>query len=287
MTWVFSAFADEAGGSTDEQIAALQRAGMNHIDPRSVDGHNITQLPLDVAEQVQKKYEAAGIKVFMYGSPIGKIDISEDFEIDLKKLDHLGELKKIFGASGVRLFSYFNRNKASKDEWRRISLDRLKQLRDRADKLGLVLYHENESHIYGDASDEVLEIAELRDGKTFKMIYDFANYVRTGEPGATTWAKLKDVTDYIHFKDQKADGKHVPMGQGDTASAAIVKEAGTIDRIEGCTLEPHLKMSSAVLATGVSGTGDTSLKDMPAAETFHIAAEAAKKLMDDSGVSYR
>lgn len=287
MTWVFSAFADEAGDSTDDQITALQRAGMSHIDPRSVDGHNITELPLDLAQQVQKKYEAAGIAVNMYGSPIGKIDIADDFAIDLKKLEHLGELKKVFGASSVRLFSYFNKQQAPKEQWRKTSLDRLKQLRDKAEQLGLVLYHENESHIYGDASDEVLEIAELRDDKTFKLIYDFANYIRTGEAGATTWSKLKDQTDYIHFKDQKKGGQHVPMGQGDTDAKAIVAEAAGIDRIEGCSVEPHLKMSSAVLATGVSGTGDTSLKDMPPAETFHIAAEAAKQLMNEMGIAYK
>ena len=104
MTWVLSAFADEAGGSTDEQIAALQRAGFSHIDPRMVDGHNICDLPLDLAEQVKAKYDAAGVAVGMYGSPIGKIDIADDCEIDFKKLEHLGKLKGIFGAGGGRMW---------------------------------------------------------------------------------------------------------------------------------------------------------------------------------------
>ena len=77
MPWTLSAFADEAGGSTQEQIAACLKAGLTHIDPRNVDGHNITELPLDLAKDVAKQYEAAGIRVHMYGSPIGKIDITE------------------------------------------------------------------------------------------------------------------------------------------------------------------------------------------------------------------
>lgn len=40
-------FADEAGGSLDEQIVALQAAGMSYIDIRGVDGFNITTLPVD------------------------------------------------------------------------------------------------------------------------------------------------------------------------------------------------------------------------------------------------
>ncbi len=285
MTWVLSAFADEAGGSTDEQIAALQRAGFSHIDPRMVDGHNICDLPLDLAEQVKAKYDAAGVAVGMYGSPIGKIDIADDFEIDLKKLEHLGKLKDIFGAGGVRMFSYFNKQNAPKDEWRKITLDRLKRLSDLAGKLGLVLFHENESHIFGDHSDDVLAIAELRDGVTFKLIYDFANYIRTGEEGLETWAKMKDKTDCFHFKDQRKNGQHVPMGDGETGSTQIVKEAVAMGWSGPCTLEPHLSFSDAVLSTGVSGSGDLSLKEMPQAETFQLAAESARKLLMEAGAA--
>ena len=49
MTWTFSAFADEADQSIDTQINALNEAGIAYIDPRSVDGINISELQPDHA----------------------------------------------------------------------------------------------------------------------------------------------------------------------------------------------------------------------------------------------
>ncbi len=286
MPWTLSAFADEAGGSTDDQLQALADGGLSLIDPRNVDGHNIANLPLDLAEQVAKRYEAAGVKVNMFGSPIGKIDIADDLKIDLDKLEHLGKLKDIFGCDAVRMFSYFNKAQAPRDQWRAKATDNLHRLRDKAGQLGLVLYHENESDIYGDDSDRVLEIAELRDGKTFKLIYDFANYIRTGEAGWDTWQKMKDKTDYFHFKDQKTTGEHTPMGQGDTDARRILEDAAKAGWEGGCTLEPHLKFSKAVLATHASGTGSLALADMDQKQLMQVAITSAKRLLDDLGIAY-
>jgi len=284
MPWTLSAFADEAGGSTDEQLQALADGGLKRIDPRNVDGHNIAELPLDVAEQVAKRYEAAGIRVNMFGSPIGKIDIADDLQTDLDKLEHLGRLKGVFGCDAVRMFSYFNKADAPLDQWRAKAMDNLRRLRDKAGQLGLVLYHENESDIFGDHSDRVLEIAELRDGKTFKLIYDFANYIRTGEAGWDTWRKMKDKTDCFHFKDQKTTGEHTPMGEGDTDARRILEDAAKAGWEGGCTLEPHLKFSKAVLATHASGTGSQALADLDEKQLMQVAIERAKALLDDLGI---
>ena len=284
-TWTLSAFADEADPQIDGQIAALKRAGYRHIDLRNVNGHNIAALPLDVAKDVRKKLDDAGITVAMYGSPIGKIDITDDLQQDLDRLRHLGELSGIFGCKAVRLFSFFNKTKLAKGDWQAKSLESMGKLKELALKLGLVLYHENESHIFGDHSDDVLKLAELRDGKSFMLIYDFANYIRTDEAGWDTWQKLKDKTDYFHFKDQKSSGQHMPMGQGDTDATRIMQDVAASGWEGGITLEPHLSFSDAVLATGASGTGAVALKDLPRAETFHIAAEAATKLVQQVGAT--
>lgn len=283
MSWILSAFSDEAGATTAEQIAACVRGGLKYIDPRVVDGHNISELPLELAEQIARQYEAAGIQVNMYGSPIGKIDIADDFKIDLDKLDHLGRLRDVFGATAVRIFSYYNRERVDIATWRRESMDRLKRLHDRAGKLGLVLYHENESGIFGNRLDNVAAVAELRDGKTFKLIYDFANYYRTGAAPLDCWARFKDKTDCFHIKDQKGDGQHVPIGQGDTEAEAILRDAAESGWSGPCVLEPHLTHSAAVISTGVHGTGDKSLANLKPSESFQIAVNAAKDLFKAVG----
>ncbi len=283
MPWTLSGFADEASENTPEQIAACLVGGITHIDPRNVDGHNITDLPLDHAKRVAEQYETAGLRVNMYGSPIGKIDITDDIQIDLDKLDHLGKLKDLFGATGVRVFSYYNKSNADKAKWQQESLDRLKRLRDRAGDLGLVLFHENESDIFGDHPEDVARIAQLRDGQTFKLIYDFANYIRTGVEPSQCWAMFKDQTDCFHLKDQMQDGQHVPIGRGDTDAEAILRDAVESGWQGPCVIEPHLTHSQAVVATGAHGAGDVSLAGMSPAQSFQVATKAAHELIASVG----
>lgn len=287
MTWTLSAFADEAGANIDDQIAASKQGNLRHIDLRNVNRHNITTLPLDEAEAVKKKLDAAGITVNMYGSPIGKIDITDDVKIDLDKLEHLARLSAIFGCRAVRMFSYFNKQKLGKDQWKQKAFDNLNRLREVAARHELVLYHENESHIFGDHPDDVLQLAELRDGKTFRLIYDFANYVRTGVDGWAIWQMFADKTDCFHFKDQRQSGEHTPMGQGDTHARRILEDAKARGWSGPCTIEPHLTHSGVVVATGSSGTGAQSLKDLTPPQTFQIAVEASHKLLQDLGIAYR
>jgi sugar phosphate isomerase/epimerase len=286
MTWTLSAFADEAGGSTDDQIAALKKGGLTHIDLRGVDGHNISVIPLDAAQGAAKKLQAAGVTVAMFGSPIGKIDIADDVKADLDKLDHLGRLKDVFGCNAVRIFSYYNKGNADKKKWKAEALDRLNRLKERASKHGLVLYHENESHIFGDHPDDVAELIPLRDRQTFKLIYDFANYNRTGVEGWKIWQTFRGATDCFHFKDQKRGGEHVPMGQGDTDAARIVADAAKSGWSGPVTIEPHLTHSKAVVVTNVEGTGNKALADMTPAQTFQVAVEGAKNVLQQAGVRF-
>ena len=141
MAWTLSGFADEAGMDIDVQIETIKQAGFNYIDLRNLNDMNIAELPIDAAEQIKGKLGDAAIKVGMFGSPIGKIDIADDMQTDLDKLEHLGKLADIFDCRKVRVFSYFNEKGASPDEWRDESIKRLGQLRDQlpADSLGEIV----------------------------------------------------------------------------------------------------------------------------------------------------
>ena len=282
MTWTLSAFADEAADSADEQIAALNQAKIDHVDLRSVDGINIVELPVDHAQQVKAKLDDAGIKVGMYGSPIGKTDIADPIDIELTRIDHLGKMLDVFGATNVRIFSFYNKDGVPREDWKAQTFDKLGKLSERAGELGLVLFHENETEVYGDHPDQIVELAELRNDQ-FKLIYDFANYQRTGAEPWANWQRLKPLTDALHFKDQKANGDHVPIGKGDTMAIEIMADAVKTGWSGPCTLEPHLFMSDAVLSTNVHGRGDTSLEGKSREELFQIAAENAHALLSGAG----
>ena len=52
--FVLSAFADEAGTTLDEQIAALKRNGISYIEPRNINGKPILTLTDDELIEVKK-----------------------------------------------------------------------------------------------------------------------------------------------------------------------------------------------------------------------------------------
>ena len=281
MSWVLSAFADEAVESIDGQIQALQRAQIRNVDLRLVDGYNISELPLDRARQVQKRLHDAALGVCMFGSPIGKIDIAEDFRIDLDKLVHLGKLADVFPCRSVRIFSYFNKGRLSMDRWRNESLSRLQRLRDLAAELNLVLYHENEKHIFGDHCAQIMMLAEqIRDGEVFKLIFDFDNFHQSGDDVWENWLLLRDSIDAFHLKDSDQNKQHVPVGQGAGCVRQILEDARSRSFCGPLSVEPHLKHSVAVMATGAHGNEYEAFADMTAADCFQRATEVAIRLLE-------
>ncbi len=285
--WTLSAFSDEAGASCDEQIAALQKARISRMDLRSIDNFNCTVLPVPHAREVRRKLDAAGIQVQMFGSPIGKIDIADDFAIDVQKLEHLGQLAPILGCHAVRIFSYYNKADQPHDAWQAETLRRLRELSALATKLKLVLYHENERHIFGDLCQDVQTIArELRRPEgAFRLIFDFDNYNQSGENVWENWLRLRQLTDAFHLKDSRA-GQHQPVGLGDGYVREILSDALQHRWAGPLAVEPHLSHSGAVAQTGPSGTANVAYSKMPTAESFHIACTAATGLLAQVGASY-
>ena len=70
--FILSAFADEAGTTLAEQIAALKRNGIDYIEPRNINGKPILTLTDDELKAVKTELDKNGIKVNSLGSPIGK-----------------------------------------------------------------------------------------------------------------------------------------------------------------------------------------------------------------------
>lgn len=285
MTWTLSAFADEAGDSTQMQIAATQKAGLSRLDIRGIEGFNIAGLPKVRAREIKEQLDDAGITVQMFGSPLGKIDIGEPMPGEHDKLRHLAAMAEIFACPNVRIFSYYNAHGASHDEWQSKSLERLAALKNTAQEVGLTLYHENERHIFGDLGKDVLTIAENLRGDNFKTIFDFDNFNQSGEDVWQVWEMLRDYTDAFHLKDSSAQNQHVPIGQGAGKAREILSDALARGWDGPLAVEPHLKHSSAVMATGPSGEANQQFSSMSEEECFVLACGAAKDLLQEIGAS--
>jgi len=287
MAWRLSGFADEAGLALDDQIAATRAGGLSYLDLRGLGEHTIVNLPQDAARQSQQMLSDAGIAVNMFGSPVGKIDIADDFESQRQKLEHLGRMAEIFDCREVRVFSYFNREQVALETWQQRSIERLAALRDHARRLGLRLWCENERYIFGDRCGEVLKLAnELYDPDAFQFIFDFDNFNQSGDDCWENWQRLKPYIGAFHLKESTADGTHVPVGEGAGQNEAVLRDALASGWEGSLSLEPHLAHSEAVMATGPHGQANQAMSDMSLKDAYVYAARAAQQLFERIGARY-
>ena len=231
------AFADEASASIDKQIAAMKRNGLQGLEIRNVDGVNVSDITLEKAKEVHEKLEAAGLKVWSIGSPLGKIGIEDAFEPHLEKLKHTLEIAKILECSNVRMFSFYLPQEKAPEEYRDEVMRRLKAMVEVAKGSGIDLCHENEKGIYGDNAKRCLDIH--KEIPELKGIFDPANYIQCGQDTLEGWEQLHPYIKYLHIKDALESGMVVPAGAG----IGHLKEIVDAFRAQGgcnVTIEPHL-----------------------------------------------
>ena len=202
------AFADEASQKFEGQIAALRRNQISYIEVRGLDGVNVLKLTEEAAREYAARFAAEGIRVWSIGSPIGKVDVTCDFEAYKEKVRHICRIAQIFGTDKIRVFSFFEAYEAEETVF-----DYLREMVKIAEEYGVCLYHENEKKIYGDTVDRVLRIYE--NVKGLKFVYDPANYIEVGSDMKRAMDLLHDKTDYFHIKDLIAQtGERTPAGYG-------------------------------------------------------------------------
>lgn len=241
-TFRFSAFADEYSESFDEQIKGLLQNGIHLIEPRGIDGINISDLTSEKAMEVKEKLTAAGIGVSALGSPIGKITLEDDFEAHKMKLRRTCEIARILGAERIRMFSFLM-PKDSKDVsvYKDEVIDRMGQMLDIADEYGMKLCHENEKGIYGDTPERCLELLMAFQGR-LGCVFDPANFVQVGADCTEAFRLLCDHITYMHIKDCAKAGAIVVAGTG---AGAIPEIFAVLNRIRDgeiiATMEPHLR----------------------------------------------
>ena len=287
--YILSAFADEAGVSLDEQIAALQRNGIRYMEIRSVDGLNICKTPLETVAAYKKKLDAAGIKVTTIGSCIGKLNLEDNYEEHIAMFLHTLGVAKILGATRIRMFSVFLPQDGNAAAYRDKVFAMMKEMLDLAEPTGIALYHENEKDIYGDVSCRVRDLMDTF-GDRMKFIFDPANFVQCGCDTLKVYDELKENLAYFHIKDAKAsDNVVVPPGSGDGNIGTILRDFAKDHSDTMLTLEPHLMdfVGLSDLGDDVSIKKESQYTYKNNAEAFDFAANALKQLLEKEGLSYQ
>ena len=274
--FVFSAFADEAGNSLDEQIKALVENGIHYIEPRNIDGKCIIDFSDEELLEIRKRLNENGIQVGSVGSPIGKYSITDDFDAYLPKVKRTIEVAKLLGTKYVRMFSFF----VKQDELaihRDEVIRRLREMVKLAEAEGVVFCHENESKIYGQMPAEVKDILTSVPG--LGGIFDAANYrmnnADTLEGIGATLINFK----YMHIKDAiYSEQTIVPAGEGEGRIADVIDVInGHTDAEIYLTLEPHLRVFAGLANLEESGSTTEIVDQYPTSEAAFNAATNALK----------
>ncbi len=236
-----SCFADEIDVSVDKQIALLQELGIGWIEFRSGDGKGVADYTEKEAEMLMSRLSANGIRISAVGSPIGKIDITQDFEPHFETYRHIVELAGILDTSFIRMFSFFMPEGEEPDKFRDEVMRRTDRMVEYAAGRNVVLLHENEKGIYGDNAARCLDLMKLFYGDHFRCTFDFANFVQCGQDTLEAYEMLRPYISYIHVKDAlQENGDVVPAGTGDGNVAEILNRLDEEGYAGFLSLEPHL-----------------------------------------------
>ena len=279
--FVLSAFADEAGSSIEEQIAALKENDICYIEPRNINGKGVLNHTEEELRALKAKLDANGIKVNSLGSPIGKYNISDDFLPHLELTRKAITACKILGTKNMRMFSFFT-PQDSLSENRDEVIHRLKIMVDEAKKEGITLCHENESRIYGQMPNEVEDILSSVEG--LGGIFDPANY-RMNDADVIDGINATLINfKYMHIKDAFFSSQTiVPAGEGEGRIGEIIDIVNSkVDGVVYLTLEPHLHIFDAYKSIDEHELkGKYSFKNNR--EAFDFATNALKALLKKHG----
>jgi sugar phosphate isomerase/epimerase len=272
-----SAFADEIGPDLNLQMDVCQANGVKCIDVRGIDGKNVSKMTLAEVRRYKQLMDDRGFSVPCVGSPIGKIRMDEDFNAHLDLLKHCCEIAREFGASRVRVFSYYASQGQNILDQRAAVMGRLFAMVQVAEEMDVVLLHENEKAIYGAKPDGVKDIFTTVKSKRLKGIFDPANFVEEGlKPYDDCWKSgLDKLTHYFHVKDKVPGAPTcVPAGEGHGQIDMILSELKARKWSGYMTLEPHMQAGGQF--SGFTGP-----------QLFGKAVAGLKKILDQAGFAYR
>lgn len=234
-------FADEIHSDIEVQVKLLKELGISYLELRSAYGKSIADFTLEEALKLKEYLDGQQIRVSAIGSPIGKIQITDDFEPHFKTYQKVVEIAKIMEAPYIRMFSFYLPHDKGREAYKEEVFARMKYLVDYAKQEDIILLHENEKDIFGEKANECLMLFEEFYCGHFKCTYDFANFVQSDQDTLEAYELLEPYIDYIHIKDAvNGSGMVTPAGEGDGNVKQILKKLDDRGYTGFLSLEPHL-----------------------------------------------
>jgi len=246
---ILSAFADEYKSDFDGQLEGLKSFGIKNIELRFVNGTNVAALTDEEVAEVKAKLSAAGISVSAIGSPLGKINVSDDIDAEMVKAERVFKIANELGAKNIRMFSFYLDENKTAEENKAIVYSALERMLAIAKRYGVTLCHENEARIYGESPERCRELLDHFGGE-LKCVFDMGNFVLDSyKPYPDAYELLREYIEYFHIKDSLYAGAIVPAGCGEATIYEILKAHSEYAKGDFIiTLEPHLQTFSGLNA---------------------------------------
>ena len=272
-----SAFADEISSDLHEQVAALKREDIYHLDLREVWNTSVLDLSNEQISDIKDILNGHGIHVAAIGSPIGKVPIDSDFDEHLQRFERAIAIAHLFETPYIRIFSFYPPTAARTmhlDQFRDAVVQRLRTMIERARASGITLLHENEKGIYGDTIDRCVDLMQSCEDSHFRFVLDPANFIQCGQiPYPDAYIALRPWLGWVHVKDALPNGRVVAAGEGVTLWPDLLAHLRA-DGYDGfLSLEPHL--SSEGQFGGFTGP-----------ELFEYASQALQGMLRTMGWLY-
>lgn len=281
-TWKIelSGFADEINPQLDEQIRVLKKLGMHYVEMRGANGKGLVEYPLDEVEKIKEQLDENDIHLSSVGSPIGKIQITDDFEDHFKLFCHTVNIAHVMEVPYIRMFSFFMPEGEDPEKYHDEVFRRVGRMADYAAKHNVILLHENEKEIYGDVADRCRKLMEEFYSDHFKAVFDFANFIQCHQDTKEAYEMLKPYIEYVHVKDAEWESGHVvPAGHGDGNVKEILKMLKKSGYEGFLSLEPHLADFAGFSALE-NGKSEKKEK-LTGEESFTLAHESLVKILGE------
>src|SRR5689334_18327900 len=104
--WTLTGFADEISPDLDLQLDTLARASIRYLEFRGVWNKNVLDLTDSELDTVKTALAHWGVKVSSIASPIGKIQITDDFAPHLAAFRRALQIAHTLETPYIRIFSF-------------------------------------------------------------------------------------------------------------------------------------------------------------------------------------
>jgi len=268
-----SGFADEICADLDGQVNFLTANKVRYIELRSVWDKNVLDLSDGELGIIKSCLDSNNIKVSSIGSPIGKVGVAEDFEEHLKRFKKAVHAALTMESKYIRIFSFYM-DEEETDSYEETVIGRLKQFTEIAVNNNLILLHENEAGIFGEASERCKKLIEGVGSPSFKAVFDPGNFIMAGEDVYNqSYKNMKPFIEYVHVKDALKDTREiVAAGEGDGYISQLMDGLRYKDGLF-VSLEPHLSFAGRF--AGFTGP-----------ELFRKDLDAFRNILEKLGISY-